>query len=142
MTDREMGYAIYEVPGELTRRIAGELQYKWRFESDDEIHSSPALGPLVYVGSWDGNLYAIDRASGEPEWTFETGDKIDSSPAIAGDGVYVSSTDGHLYGLDTTSGELLGSFETGGAVHSSPAVSEGTVYVGSDDGTVYALTDE
>jgi outer membrane protein assembly factor BamB len=138
----EEGYAIYEIPGDLTRRVPGKYQNDWVFESDDEIRSSPALGPFVYIGSLDGNLYAIDRDSGDPEWTFETGDKIESSPALAGDGVYVSSTDGRLYGVNATSGELLGSFATGDAIHSSPAVTEGTVYVGSDDGFVYALSGE
>lgn len=38
---------------------AGTL--KWRFKTGREVYSSPAIGQdgTIYVGSWDGNLYAI-----------------------------------------------------------------------------------
>lgn len=138
----ERSRVMYEVTGFLERRAGGEFAYDWRFEADGEIHSSPALGEHIYVGSWDGTFYALNARTGEPEWTFDTGGKIDSSPAVGGEGVYFSSTDGWLYGCDTESGEILWKFETDGPIQSSPAVAEGFVCVGSDDGNVYAVTDE
>ena len=55
------------------------------------IWSSPAVsGGLVYVGSNDGYLYALDAASGTERWRFGDG-RVISSPAVSGGLVYVGS---------------------------------------------------
>jgi outer membrane protein assembly factor BamB len=60
--------------------------------------SSPAVGGgVVYIGSFDGNVYAIDAQSGQKEWAFQTGDIVHSSPAVVNGVVYVGSFDGNLY---------------------------------------------
>lgn len=115
----------------------------WEFQTGGKIRSSPALTEdpaVVYVGSWDGNLYAVPVETGEPIWAFETGDIVESSPAVADGVVYFGSADQHVYAIDAESGEKLWDFRTGGAVFSSPAVVNGAVFVGSNDGQVYALT--
>jgi hypothetical protein len=35
---------------------------KWKFDAGGEMFSSPAIGPdgIIYTGSWDHNLYAIN----------------------------------------------------------------------------------
>ena len=71
----------------------------------DYVDSSPAVGGdgLIYVGSYDGHLYAIN-SEGVMEWRFKTGGWIDSSPVIGDDGtLYVGSEDGNLYALNTES---------------------------------------
>ena len=93
----------------------------------------------MYVGSWDGHMYAFDSASGELLWRYETGGEVYSSPVWDGGVVYFGSNDGHLYALDAVTGESRWRYETGGEVWSSPAVSGGMVFVGSTDGSVYAL---
>jgi outer membrane protein assembly factor BamB len=40
-------------------------------------------GGVVYVGSEDGNVYALSAATGAKLWSFATGIEVDSSPAAA-----------------------------------------------------------
>ncbi|MFN8626785.1 MAG: PQQ-binding-like beta-propeller repeat protein [Candidatus Binatia bacterium] len=112
------------------------------------IHSSPALaGGRLYFGSDDGNLYAVDKLSGQLAWAFPTGAPIFSSPAVATNGaqapiVVVGSDDGHVYFVrdDGTRATQLIAYPIGAQVRSSPAIgSDGTVYIGADDGRVYAI---
>jgi outer membrane protein assembly factor BamB len=95
----------------------------------------------VYVGSYDGKLYAFD-AQGcgsptcQPLWTGQTGGPVDSSPAVAGGNVYVGSTDGAVYafpaaGCGTTACSPLWRGQTGGSIDiASPTVVGGKVLVG------------
>lgn len=150
----DLGAPIYaSVAGPMGRHFAGDDDGtlhgevtnpdRWAFETGGPIRSSPTLDTtlmdMVFVGSWDGSVYAVNTPSGELEWAFETGDRVNSSPALVDGTLYVGSDDGRVYALDAEQGEKQWAFETAGAVMSSPAVVDGTVYVGSDDGSVYAL---
>jgi outer membrane protein assembly factor BamB len=65
------------------------------------VFSSPAvIGSHVYVGSTDGNLYALDRSSGVVSWTYFVGDRVWTSPAAFDDAVYFGSHDGFIYALE------------------------------------------
>ena len=103
------------------------------------VDSSPAVANgVVYVGSYDNNLYALNATTGAKVWNYGT-QAPTSSPAVANGVVYVGSDDNNLYALNATTGAKLWSYTTGGYVDSSPAVAKGVVYVGSDDGNVYAI---
>ena len=137
---------------------------RWFFHTNGEVVSSPAIaGGVVYVGSNDGNLYAVDESNGHLHWKFETGSGIPSSPAVATGIVYFASYDGNFFAVDTVTGKLKWKFANAGErrysgthLHgmlpvaesmpdpfdvylSSPVVGIGMVYFGSGDGNVYAL---
>jgi outer membrane protein assembly factor BamB len=110
--------------------------------------SSPAIASgNVYFGSGDGNVYALDAASGALKWKFMTGNVVHSSPAVSDGTLYVGSWDHFLYALDAATGKLRWKFETGAdnAIHnqegiqSSPAVAGGVVYFGCRDSKFYAV---
>ncbi len=116
----------------------GEL--KWVFSTGAPIHSSPAVADgIVYVGSRDNKLYALDAATGIKRWEYKTGSWVESSPAIANGVVYFGSADGRLYALDAYSGEKLWDFKVKYSIRSSPAVADGVVYFGAGDYYVHAL---
>ena len=114
----------------------------------DVFVSSPAVANgLVYFGSGDGNVYAIDAKTGTVHWKFATQDVVHASPAVYDGVVYVGSFDGNFYAIDAVTGEQKWQFKGGqdAAIHnqvgfqSSAAVVDGTVYVGCRDAHVYAL---
>jgi len=54
---------------------------------------------VVYVGSYDGNLYALNASTGALLWKYMTGSPVyTSSPAVADGVLYVGSFyNGNLY---------------------------------------------
>jgi eukaryotic-like serine/threonine-protein kinase len=113
---------------------------KWVFSTKGAIHSSPGVfNGTVYVGSTDGNLYALDVSTGAIRWEFKTDSWVETSPAILDGVVYFGSNDGKLYALNAETGTKLWDFETKYAILSSPAVADGIVYFGADDNCVYAV---
>ena len=104
----------------------------WRNQTGGWVVNAPAVADsVVYAGSDDRHVYALDAATGELLWSFKTGDVIRSTPTVTGGAVYFGSNDNHVYALDAATGELLWSRDTGGWVQHSPVVSGGAVYIGA-----------
>jgi len=114
---------------------------RWTYTTGWDVRSSPAVGPdgIVYVGSYDKNLYAINP-DGTLKWSYATGGFINSSPTIGADGtIYIGSDDNNVYAVNSD-GSLRWSYTTGGYVYSSAALgADGTVYIGSTDSNLYAI---
>jgi len=150
---------VYEAAG-----VPQFSRVKWKFQTGGKVISSPAVANgMAFVGSTDGNVYAVDLESGAQKWKFETKVRVTSSPAVSNGTVYFGSYDGNFYAVDAVSGQLKWKFQTGGErrfagrhIHgiqpvaetmpdpfdfylSSPTVWNGAVYFGSGDGNVYAL---
>ncbi|RLF93448.1 hypothetical protein DRN45_05375 [Thermococci archaeon] len=104
---------------------------KWMKEyatGEDRIISTLAAAyDMVYFGSWNNTIYALDADTGSEIWTFLTGDKTISSPAVADGMVYLGCMDGHFYCFDSD-GNILGDFKLG-KVLGSPSISNGYVFV-------------
>jgi outer membrane protein assembly factor BamB len=110
--------------------------------------SSPAVsGDVVYFGSGDHNVYALDARTGQLRWTFTTGNVVHASPAVVDGVVYVGSWDRYLYALNARTGAPIWKFQTGDdtviynqvGIASSAAVDNGTVFFGCRDGHFYAV---
>ena len=114
----------------------------------DVFLSSPVVVQgAVYFGSGDGNLYALDAATGQLKWKFKTGDVVHASPAYADGVLFVGSWDSYFYAVDAATGKEKWRFHGGEdpLIHnqvgfqSSAAVVDGVVYVGCRDSNLYAL---
>lgn len=127
--------------------VEGAPTRLWEFETGGVVGGSPAVvGGVVYFGSHNGFLYAVDAEDGQERWRFETGGDVFSSPAVADGVAYFGSGDGSFYSVDMESGAQRWRFETEprgifneNFVSSSPAVVDDVVYFGSDNGILYAL---
>jgi outer membrane protein assembly factor BamB len=115
----------------LSPNNVGNLALKWTFATGGSVVSSPAVvNGVVYIGSNDHNVYALNVHTGRKLWSYATGAEIYSSPVAVNGIVYVGSNDGNLYALMAATGKRLWSYYTGGG-ESIPAVLNGVVYVGS-----------
>ena len=93
---------------------------------------------VVYFGSQDGVVHAVNATTGAGLWSFFlNGDP--TSPAVANGVVYFGSNDDNIYALNASTGAKLWSYNTGHQVNSSPAVVNGVLYIGSDDHKVHAF---
>ena len=96
---------------------------KWSFTTGGAIFSSPAVvNGVVYVGSEDNNVYAINALTGVKLWNYTTGGYLRSSPAVVNDVVYIASSDRNIYAINAANGNKLWNFTTGWLTYSSPAV--------------------
>jgi len=96
----------------------------WVYEAGDSVTSSPAIvNGMIYFGSYDDYVYALDAGTGEEKWKYRTGANVYSSPAVLNNVVYIGSEDSYVYALDAGTGEEKWKYKTGGKVYSSPELS-------------------
>lgn len=106
----------------------------------DYVQSSPALsGGIVYVGSADGSVHAINTLTGDVLWTYQTGAQVRATPVVIDGTLYVGSWDMFMYALDAQTGALKWQTDVGGQVQSTALVHDNLVYTASRKASVVAL---
>ena len=123
--------------------VTSRLQPAWAepFQTGAKIWSTPAIqGSMLYVGSFDKKLYALDAATGAKKWEFETGGVITATPAVVDGTVFIGSFDQSFYAVDAASGELKWRFDGKNGFWATPIVVNGTIYAPALDGKVYVLS--
>ena len=58
----------------------------------------------LYVGGYNGKIYALNALTGSYLWSYQTGYAVVSSPTVVNGVVYVGSEDNSIYALDASSG--------------------------------------
>jgi outer membrane protein assembly factor BamB len=136
---------------------AVQIEPLWRFPTSGQIWSSAVQeGGVLYFGSDDNCLYALDASGGELRWRFATGGRVRSTPVLEGERIYFTSDDGFLYALNRGDGSAIWRFDLDCAevprvlpsphppldydyLLSSPLLVEGVLHVGSANGSLYAV---
>lgn len=81
------------------------LDDKWRVAMGCEAGAgSPTMHPVVtksrvYVGTWDGRLLVLDRASGKRLASYNLGAGVASALSVSGEWVFVLTDDGTVHAL-------------------------------------------
>lgn len=113
----------------------------WEFECEDEVRGTPAFHDgVLYVGSYDNNLYALDASNGEMKWKYATDGGIPGRPLIFENNIYFGSEDHRLHVVSLRNGRVAWTYFTEGPVRGSPRIAEGHVFFGSDDGYLHAVS--
>jgi eukaryotic-like serine/threonine-protein kinase len=115
----------------------GKLE--WTQSIGNKAYSPFVYNDMIYAGSYDGNLVALDAPTGSLMWKFKADGAITSKPVADDKNVYVGCSDGYVYAVNTATGNLSWKYLTDGAIKGSPLLSNGVLYVGSGDSYVYAL---
>ena len=84
------------------------------------IYGSPAVaGDLVYIGGYNGKIYAVNANTGALRWVYPRDrylKPIVGGLIVAQGKVYFGSSDGKVYALDAADGYKVWDFPTGGKI--------------------------
>lgn len=135
--------------GVAPTQFADRYAPAWAYKTGGAVLSSAVImDGVVYVGSEDKQLHAIDAMTGKRKWVFVAQTLIDASPVVDQGVVYIGTDGGVLHAIDTKTGKEKWKFQTEGRISGESAVVTHTdaqgkptrlVLVGSHDGLLYCL---
>ncbi len=125
---------------------------RWKKRTLGFISASAAIDQegIAYIGSFDGNLYALNSRTGKVRWKFQTNDHIYGSTALLESEnnslqIFVGSTDSYLYAINQE-GKEIWRFNSGAPIRSSPVIGRmppgengWIIYFGNGAGKLFAL---
>ena len=123
----------------LTPANVSALALAWQTTVDNWASSPVVANGLLYIGTRDGHVLALDAVTGVQRWSAATAASIMSTPAVSDGTVYVTSNDRKLYAFDAATGALRWASVTDATINASPVAANGLVYVTADSGTLFAF---
>lgn len=145
---QQLGGSVSRTNTTTAADLPDQPAIKWQFKTGGAVVGSPVVsGHILFIGSADSCMYAIDKNSGAPLWKYRTNGPLTATVACDSNAVFFMSGDGYFYALDKLNGRLLWTFKTNGEHATDPwdyylssaALHKGVIYVGSTDGHIYAL---
>ena len=116
------------------------LALLWKFKTGGPLYASPVIANgILYIGSTDGKLYALDAKQWGIKWVFDAGDAIRYSATVLGDRVYFNARNNKVYALNTKTGEKLWEFKSKNWMDAPPVVADNKVYIGVFPSKIYVL---
>ena len=100
----------------------------WRINFDGSGSSPVIADGVLYVGSADGAVYALDPSTGETKWRFQTGEGLSSLPQVITVPRGTSVDDQMAAGMEAARKQRTAGIRR---VDMAPAVEDGTVFIGS-----------
>jgi outer membrane protein assembly factor BamB len=151
--------------GVAASSLPENLEIRWKFKAKDGIEGAAAIvNGIVYIGSLDEHLYALDLATGQVKWTYQTdpanGTKVGpirASPSVRDGLVYVGDADGMFHCVEAGDTVLFGSSDEnlyclskdgkeqwkfkvpGGPVMGTPAIVGDRTFAAGCDSTLHVL---
>lgn len=124
----------------------GQAVWTWAGDENARFAGGPGVGDgTVAVGGLNGEVIALDAATGTEKWKGQVLNEVIAAPAVGGGMVFVRSNDGRVTAFDASSGEKRWTWRS-----DMPALSvrgnagltlgPGFVFVGTDNGRIVALS--
>jgi outer membrane protein assembly factor BamB len=131
--------------GQVVAFSAGSGRVLWRRTIGPSESSPLVVGGTVYVGDWDGRVWALRARDGRTRWVTKLHGQVKGGIAASGRRLYVGDYSGRVYALGSATGQVLWQseaqirFGNTGTFYATPAVAYGRVYVGATDGKMYSF---
>ena len=126
----------------ITQANIGQLQPAWAvsFPGANRVRSQPTFaGGLVFVGSHNGRVYALDQTSGCQVWAFQaaaevrTGIVIADGPKAGQTAAYFGDVLGNVYAIDARTGQqhwrVRADDHPNATITGTPSYANGTLYI-------------
>jgi outer membrane protein assembly factor BamB len=116
-----------------------KLELLWEFKAKDGIENAVAVAKgVVYVGSYDQNLYALDLHTGKEKWRYKAG-PFKAPPGVHDGCVYIGDLDGLFHCVDAATGIKKWTYDTSAEISSGANFDRDAVLFGCGDETLYCL---
>ncbi len=131
--------------GQVVAFAVGTGRVLWTHTIGPSESSPVVVGATIFVGDWDGRVWALRRLTGKPRWVTRLRAQVKSGVAISGNRLYVGDYSGHLYALNLTTGKIIWQskvqprFGSTGNFYATPTLAYGRVYIGATDGKMYSF---
>ena len=138
-----------EQPRELVDIDASvELDQLWSVnigngQGDGYLHLGPSVdGQSIYAAANNGDVYSLDKDTGERQWRRETDDEISGAIGVGGGMVVYGTLDAQVVALDADNGDELWRSSVSSEVLAAPQTDGRRVVAQTVDGRLIALDAE
>jgi outer membrane protein assembly factor BamB len=118
----------------------------WQRLADPEDKGNPTdvTAPAYHEGKvffafLDGDLVAVDAATGKLVWKRDLHAHLESSPMAVGGRIYLGDDETDVVALRASDGKFLWRFDSPGAIKASPSFHHGRLFVADYLGAMFAL---
>jgi len=81
--------------------LPDKLEVVWQYRAEDAFEGAAAIADgVVYAGSMDEHLHAVDLKTGKAKWKYKGG-PFKAPPSVKGGLVFIGDLDGDLHQVDT-----------------------------------------
>jgi outer membrane protein assembly factor BamB len=138
----------YQRSGYTDEVVRGPYERKWHRDFHDEMIATRVEAIIAegkcFVGTFAGNMYALDVTDGDVVWKFAAAGPIGASPCYEKGKLYFGADEGfatgHIYCIDAVDGSLTWKYDAGAGIWVSPACDGEKVYFGDRAGTFHAVS--
>jgi outer membrane protein assembly factor BamB len=128
--------------GQYPEVLPERLEVLWKATTGRQgIEGTAAIvDGVVYLGSFDKNLYAFNLKTGDVKWKFQAG-PFKGSAAVRNRKVYIGDEDGKFFCLQAENGKKIWEFETNSQFSAGASFAGERILIGCEDENLYCLDD-
>ncbi len=119
----------------------------WKFKCEDFFTGSPVFDErAVYAADRGGNLYAVNKLTGQKLWQAKLTASTNCTPLLTKDYLFIGTHDGSIAKVSKSDGEILWTFNRTGIAEGTnvfiwdgASADDENIYFATADGRVFAL---
>jgi len=153
-------HALIEFPPAVARGIAyvvnkygsakavrlKDRKVLWKHNPNPKDSGAPTdvTGPVyhegkVFFADVNGDLLAVDAATGRKVWTRKLAGHLESSPMAVGGTLYLGTDKKSVVAVRAADGKVLWQFNAPGAIKASPSFHRGRIFIADYESGMYCL---